>query len=69
MRFKAYFEITNDLFLAVFSHYITKKQVDFLQLDRKKLAFIENAIQKTANLEVLLKEWYSHYSPSIFRIY
>jgi hypothetical protein len=39
-----------------------KSKVDFLQLDRKKISFHENAIQKTANLGVLLKEWYSHYS-------
>jgi hypothetical protein len=64
MSFKAYFEITNDLFLAVFSHYITKARSIFYNFTiEKKLAFIENAIQKTANLEVLLKEWYSHYSP------
>jgi hypothetical protein len=25
--------------------------------------------KRTANLEVLLKEWYSHYSPSYYGIY
>jgi hypothetical protein len=56
-------KLQNDLFLAVFSHYITK-QGRFLQLDRKKISFHENAIQKTANLGAF-KEWYSHYSPSM----
>jgi hypothetical protein len=52
------------IYFLLYSAITSQKKVDFLH-DRKKLAFIENAIQKTANLEVLLKEWYSHYSPSI----
>jgi hypothetical protein len=37
-------KLQNDLFLAVFSHYITKKQGRFFTTyDRKKLAFIDHS--------------------------
>ena len=49
-------KLQNDLFLAVFSHYITKSKVDFYNFTiEKKLAFIEHAIQKDSKFRSAFK--------------
>jgi hypothetical protein len=55
-------KLQNDLFLAIQPLHHKTRSI-FYNLIEKKLAFIENAIQKTANLGAF-KEWYSH-SPSM----
>ena len=49
-------KLQNDLFLAVFSHYITKSKVDFYNFTiEKKLGFIEHAIQKDSKFRSAFK--------------
>jgi hypothetical protein len=47
-------KLQNDLFIASFKNYSAKYNKDFnSQTTEKKLATIENAIQKTVNIEIL----------------
>ena len=49
-------KLQNDLFLAVFSHYIIKSKVDFHNFTiEKKLGFIEHAIQKDSKFKSAFK--------------
>ncbi|CAM2900527.1 hypothetical protein SAMN05444143_106120 [Flavobacterium succinicans] len=49
-------KLQNDLFLAMFEHYINKNKRDFHELSlEKKLALVENSIQKDVKFRNALK--------------